>query len=719
MCMTTAARSRRPFAAALRACGLGLALAACDPAAPPPVAVPEPTAALRPLAVRGAAPEEAHVVDYVIDARLDADTHQVAGTARVTWRNRSRRAVASAPLHLYMNAFRADDTVWMLEARGTHRSSRQGDHGKWGYIDLKAARLLGRGQAAGFDDLEGSRGAAVDLAWKEGADPTLATVTLPTPVQPGEAVVLEFEFLTVLPEVFARTGYHDDFHFLGQWFPKLGVLASDGTWQAQVFTLNGEFYADFGDYDVHLDVPEAMVVGATGILVAADPPADGRKKLHYRAEMVHDFAWAADPKFVEYSAMWRDVRIRQLIQPEHAADAPRHQEALIATLESMDARFGPYPWSTITVIHPPEDADGAAGMEYPTLFTSSDIWRVPAWLRAAGLEEDFTGIYTTVHEFGHQYFQGLLASDETRQPFLDEGLNTMANALALWDWRGPDAVVARLGNQDLTVADFTALGFDGDARLDPVDAPPQTYRAVTGTYGDTVYRKTSALMLTLRNLVGPARFDPAIKAYAEEQRFRHPTGDDLVMTFRRVLGDHPLLEGAGLGGQPVKLDLAAYFVQALHTTHSVDFQLDVVSNRRRAGDAGWHRDDKGALALKDRDPEARDTRVRDLPDDQVEGLVVVLRTGEFRVPVDVEFEFHDGARERVLWNGEARYHVFTFPGRRVRAARLDPDRKLLLEAHRLDNRRAVNDAAAPDGLSGPLAAVGEALALVGLGGLGL
>ena len=223
-----------------------------------------------------------------------------------------------------------------------------------------------------------------------------------------------------------------------RWYPKLGVLGPDGRWQAHVFTLNAEFYADFGDYDVHLDVPESMVVGATGILVAADPPAEGRKKLHYRAEMVHDFAWAADPEFVEIGAQWKDVRIRQLIQPGRVADAPAHLDALVATLESMENRFGPYPWSTVTVIHPPDDAGGAQGMEYPTLFTTSDIIHLPAWVRLFDIEEQMSGTFTTIHEFGHQYFQGLLASDESAQPWLDEGLNTTSNMLVLADWHGED-----------------------------------------------------------------------------------------------------------------------------------------------------------------------------------------------------------------------------------------------------------------------------------------
>src|SRR5690606_33869489 len=139
--------------------------------------------------------------------------------------------------------------------------------------------------------------------------------------------------------------------------------------------------------------PAAMKVGATGILIGEGPgaggddpidaadeadaaggpgerPAEARKTPRYPAEMVHDFAWAAAPDFVEVRSQWRDVRIRQLLAPEFAADADAHEAALVATLESMDRRFGPYPWSTITVIHPPEEAGGAAGMEYPTLFTT-------------------------------------------------------------------------------------------------------------------------------------------------------------------------------------------------------------------------------------------------------------------------------------------------------------------------------------------------------------
>jgi len=694
-----------------------IAAAACDAPAPAGAPVPEPTAALRPPELRGSVPAEARIVDYVLDARLDADKHQVAGTVRITWRNPGTTPVDRLALHLYMNAFRADDTAWMLEARGSHRGARQGKDGLWGYMDVKAARLIGRSEVADFKRLEGVHGPVTDLAWKEDADPSLATVTLPSAVRPGEAVVVELEFLTQLPEVFARTGYAGDFHMLGQWYPKLGVLGPDGRWRAHVFTLNAEFFADFGDYEVHLDVPESMVVGATGILVAADPPTEGRKKLHYRAEMVHDFAWAADPKFVELGAQWKDVRIRQLIQPERVADAPAHLEALIATLESMEARFGPYPWSTVTVIHPPADAGGAQGMEYPTLFTTSDIVHFPAWLRLFDVDEQMSGVFTTIHEFGHQYFQGLLASDESAQPWLDEGLNTTSNMLVLADWRGEDARLAHLGRLGLGINEFLRGSLDGEAALDPVDSTAETFRAVTGSYGDTVYRKTGSLMLTLRRLVGPDRFDPAFKAYALAWRFRHPTGDDLVRTLREQIGE-VTLAGKTVDDRPVRLDLADYFDQALHTVATADFSLHLVKNRRRSGAAGWHRDEHGVLILSEPAGD-RELPVSKLPDDQVEAVVVVHRAGEFRVPVELLVEFNDDTSERVLWDGQDRYHVFTWPGRRVRAAQLDPDDKLLLEAHRLDNHRAAPEFAPPDGVSRPIGDLGEALTLTLLGGLSL
>ncbi|MCY1008254.1 M1 family metallopeptidase [Nannocystis pusilla] len=697
------------------ACALA-GVVACEPGAAPERRLPDPAEPLRPPDVRGPIPAGIKLADYVLDASLDADKHTVSGTARITWRNHTRAPVDSLVLHLYMNGFRAEDTAWMAEARGAHRGARQDKgEGKWGYIDVRAARLLAHGPAVDFKAPEQRDAAATPLALVEGADPSLGTLALPRPVGPDEAVTVELDFFTQLPRVFARTGYDGDFHMVGQWYPKLAVR-HEGGWQAHVFTLHSEFYADFGDYEVHLDVPEDMVVGASGVLVEERPPEGGRKRLHYRADTVHDFAWAASPDFLEYDDMWRDVRIRQLIPRALAADAQRHLEAQVAALESMDARFGPYPWSTITIVHPPESAGGAQGMEYPTLYTTSDILRLPLPLRLLGIHELLTGEFTTIHEFGHQYFQGLLASDEATQPWLDEGINSFSNTLVLDDWFGGDATIARIGNQRVSTVDMIRVALGSSAELDAVDRPAEAYRDFTGTFGGTVYRKTAAVFHTLRALVGPEKFDRAFRVYCDTWRFRHPTGADLRAVLLRELGPKVRISETGPDGQPVDLDVADFLAQGLETTASVDFTVARIANRRAVGGGGWRRGQDGALALIEPEPEPAG---EELADEASEGFALIVREGEFRLPVELEFEFKGGERERLWWDGQARYRVFTFPGRKLAGVAVDPDDKLLLEGERLDDHLRAPGSRKPDGISDPLARFSEAVDLALLGGLGL
>jgi hypothetical protein len=679
------------------------AVGACDAPRDSTHATPvaEPTEALRPPSQRGNVPQDAHVVDYVIDARLDTAQHSIEGRAQVTWRNRTSHATDVLPMHLYMNAFRAEDTTWMRHGRGSHRGQGQGDDSPWGYTDVRKVAL----------DTE-------PLEWSEGDDPSVMTVRLPDSVPPGGEVTLDLDFVTVLPAVFARTGHADDFYMVGQWFPKVGVLEPDGTWQNHVFTFHSEFYADFGDYEVRIDVPAEMIVGATGIRTD-ERIESGRKRLTYRAQMVHDFAWTAWSGFEETWAEHEGIRIRQLMPRERLGDAGAHIDAVVATLDSMQPRFGQYPWSTITVVHPPPNAGGAAGMEYPTLFTAGDRVAIPRLVRRLGFDERMSGTFVTIHELGHQWFQGLLASNEHDQPWLDEGMNTTSNALVLMDrHREDDPWVALLAGRPLHLSDGMRLDMRRTGGLDIVDQPADAYSPLLGTYGGVVYRRTAALMLTLRNLAGHDQFDEALRTYAERWRFRHPTGADLEDALVETLGRrvllaqaHPELPDSG----PVHLDVRDVLEQGLRTAREVDFAVREVTNRSLPGDAGWHRDETGELvggAAPQRVPLA------ELPDDRIEGIVVVQRTGDFRIPVEVEIEFADGTRTRLIWDGRARHTTLRFAGRRVVWAGIDPDRKLLLETERLHNNRWAPEHAPRDPIARSVAGFGQAAALAVLGGLG-
>ncbi len=687
---------------ALSAAALATLAAGCDAPHPTLAPVPDPPQALRPADQRGEVPVKARIADYELHATLDADAHEIKGRAIVIWRNRTRRSPSQLPFHLYMNGFRAEDTAWMTTAGGRHRGHTQGKEVAWGYVDVTSMRLLSPG------------GEPVDLKYAEGKDPSVMRVDLPAPVPPGDTVKIEYTFTTRLPQVFARTGFAKDFHMVGQWFPKLGVLEEEDGWKNHMFTVNDEFYADFGNYQVHLDVPDNMIVGASGIQTGSES-AEGRTRLTYSAEMVHDFVWTAYPGYVEHRGEHQGIQIRQLIQPEHAADADAHLAAQTMALDSFQDRYGPYPWSTITIVHPPADARAAGGMEYPTLYTTTKIASLPPLVREYIFDERFSGLFTTVHEFGHQYFQGLFASDEHTRPWLDEGMNTMADLLAYKDGYGEDAWMARVLGHQIPIDDVVRLVAMRGAQLDPIDQPAPFFLAEVGNYSGIVYWKTGAGMLTLRNLVGDAAFRRAMRTYADRWRFRHPTGDDLQDAFVTALGAHVAL--AGEVATDLQLDVNGFLEQLRQKVSLVDFRIHAVRNRRTLGNAGWHRDDNGELVGGDA-PENFDRSVETLDDSQVTGVVVVAREGEFRVPVELMVEFSDGTRTTVAWDGQARRRVLRWPGQRVVMAAVDPSHKLLLELDRLDNVAYAPRHRPDGGLEDVLGGLSEGVAMAVTGVLG-
>lgn len=667
-----------------------LVLGACDGAAQPRsvgMNVDEPTDPLRPLEQRGEVPESARITDYAIDAKLDEENYRIDGLERITFRNTSETAVDHLALHLYMNAFSAADTAWMKEGRGSHRTMRQGEETPWGRVEVESIGLVGS-----------DRG----LTLEPGIDPTVATVPLPTPLGPGEQLEVDIAFTTHLPEVFARTGYSKDFVLAGQWFPKLAVLQADGTWNNHVFTFHSEFFADFGDYRVILDVPKGWLVGATGIRTA-DEEDSGRRRLTYEAAMVHDFAWTASPAFVEHVAEYEGIRIRQLHTGETWQEAPVHLEAQKEALDSMQARFGPYPWSTITIVHPPAAAGGAGGMEYPTFFTSSPLVEIPLAARDI-VSIRLDGRFTTVHEFGHQYFQGLLASNEFEAPWLDEGLNTFSNTLVLDDSPQGNWAVKIMGHT-LDSGDLMRLDMERLQGTAVIDQRADQFAETEALYARTVYRKTAATLRSLRNLVGHARFDAAMRTYADRYRFAHPAPDDFIDTLVESLQDDATNPGIVALDDTVRLDVRDWLHQGLRTPRSVAFAVRWVENRPGQGEAGWHRGEDGTWSESEGDAPG------------IEGVVVFERSGGFITPVQYAIEFESGETLEGWWDGVRTTDTLLFPGQRIRAVRLDPNRHLELEAVRLDNHRFTWRKQRPVTTEGDLADLAEAAVLSALLGV--
>jgi hypothetical protein len=457
----------------------------------------------------------------------------------------------------------------------------------------------------------------------------------------------------VLPDIVERTGVSRDFHFVGQWFPKIARLEPDGTWAHFAFHPHAEFYADFGDYDVTLDVPEAMVVGATGRRVS-ESVEGGRRRLRQRADSVHDFAWAAWPAFERREERIGEVDVHVLYPPGNALNAERTLAALRFSLPLFDAAYGRYPYPDLTVVHPPPFAAAAGGMEYPTLITTGGPWYGP-WTGVRSLEA------VTVHELGHQWFYGLLASNEVKSPFLDEGLTSFAESTCLADWLGPASGGHALGLEISVLSAYRA--FSASYAEDEIAGKPAPEFTSFQNLGALVYARTALLLETVARVFGRERLDRALRAYAERFRFRHPEPDDLFA----AIGEH-------VGPQA-----RAVLEQGLLERGRVNYRVHEILSARNRAPAGYFERPSGR------------ERVIATPEPPAgyRSRVTVYRQGSLEIPVDVLLIAEDGSRRSERWDGRGPHHVFEYagPSPLVRAV-IDPNQKILVDDRLFDNQRS-------------------------------
>lgn len=589
------------------------------------------------------------VASYTLRATLDPVAHTIHGEGTIRWTNASNVAKDDVWLHLYLNAFKNQKSAFLREPVGRARGvSSVRD---WGTIDVRKFSWR-EGPAPDknlWDDAE--------LRRPGDEDETDVHVPLPRPIEPGETVTFDVVFDDKLPSVVERTGYDGTFHFAGQWFPKIARLEDDGTWAHFPFHHLAEFYADFGEYDVTIDVPEAFRIGATGPVVESSVAGGRRVERHVQGD-VHDFAFTAWDRWETQSETIDGVAVTALHPPGYARAAERELAAMRFAIPHFTARYGPYPYSVLTLVHPPETAGEAGGMEYPTLITTGGSWRDPAGVRLIEL--------VTIHEFGHQYFYGLLASNEMAWPFLDEGLNSFAEQSALDAWLGPGNVIDLFG---LTVSDATVQAINGNTAVhdQPVAIPAHTF-ATGSQYGALVYSRTASVLETLRRVYGAEKFDATLRAYTSAWRFLHPRPEDLLQAFREGLG------------RPAAENLR----KALFDEGWVDYVVAGVSSRPVPVAAG----------LFDRDGK-RETVTEGQKGATYEGSALVLRRGTLKLPVVIELTREDGTKERVPWDGDGDFLRVPYAGTSpLRYAEVDPDRLVLIDPDRTNNHASAGDARA-------------------------
>lgn len=639
---------------------------ACRPDHGPPrvkrLPKPDETPALR----GGGAARSQRIASYNIDAQLDAARHSLAATQTLIWTNAGQSPVDSLPLHLYLNAFKNESSLFMRTSAGEMRGARASENG-WGWIQLDSI------QVAGVELVS-------QVTYPHSPDETVAVVPLPEPVAPGSTIEVRFKFTAQLPEVWARTGYKGDFHLVAQWFPKVGVrVGPPGAerWECQPYHAFSEFFADFGTYHVALTVPATHVVAATGVLVGATEAPGQTRTYTYHAEDVHDFAWMADPymlvdktgrtPFVGTAKVEDgEVEVRVYARKEQTAFARRHLQAAIGAVERFSAYFVPYPWPILTVIDPPVEAmAGAGGMEYPTFVTTAgdSVFMRPG----IRLPE-----YTTVHEVGHQWFQGMLASNEPEEAWLDEGINEWADTHVMRDLYGArTSAVDWMGWQADVAGIRQAISNDPSSVPAPIATAAYAFVDIDA-YATQTYASAARALSTLEAHVGTTRFFAAMKAYAKEYAFKHPTGRDLFATLERELGE----------------DLSWFLGPAFHDVGGVELSV-------REHECKPAHPPRGVFGEGANRKTVTETEAPDAGTFVCE--VVVQNTGTVRVPVDIELEFADGSTQRVTWDdrGHASWKRFVIERSSLLVeVRIDPERKLALATPTRHHVRVEGDGSA-------------------------
>ncbi len=659
------------------------------------------------LAVTGSlwavtSPAEVDVVDYEIEVVLDSETHRLEGVEKIRWTNRTDAATDELYFHLYLNAFSGSRTTFMRELDGWSLHNRTESGEDWGWIRI--GRLV-------FDDGSDLL-PALEFVRPDDDNPddfSLARVALPRVVEPGGVVELELEFEAQLPRVIARTGFVGDFHFVGQWFPKLAVFEGERGWNSHQFHAASEFFADFGSYEVTVTIPEDWVIGASGIEVRNGMPEAGQRSVTYRAERVHDFAWCTAPPdlmevvetdfepgrdvpmpWLERASSLLDMgaadlelppmRLRLMVPVEQRKMVPRMVRAARLSVAWFGLFYGAYPYPQLTVVSPPVGAEEAGGMEYPN-FIATGADRLDAY-PPFSWSSDIEAL--TVHEYGHQYFQSLLASNEFEEAWLDEGVTSYTEISCM------TAITA-----DGLVPEIAAFDYWGGERLSlavrrlPVTVGRKAWDYRHGrAYSLASYTKTALVLRTIEGLIGSENMARGMRSYFERFSFRHPTGSDLVEVLSETSG----------------WDLGPFFDQAVYGDAVADWSVLSVRHRRPQPPDGFGWDGEGWSEIDE------DESTDETADDSWLVDLQLARRGDFIGPVDVELGWSDGSVERRIWDGETRWVRWRLEGSsRLAQVVIDPDRVWVIETKRADNYWRDQVAA----IDHPLWWVREALRLVG------
>jgi len=485
-------------------------------------------------------------VDYTMEVTMNVENYQYTGTQKLVYTNNSPDELTRVYYHLYFNAFQPGsemdmrlqnigdpDSRMMSEQKTSRIASLSED--EMGY--LHPTSLLQDGQKVDYTE--------------EG---TVLVVTLAKPIPPGAKTTFDMVFRGQVPLQIRRSGRNSAEGValsMSQWYPKLAEYDFEG-WHAHPYIAR-EFHGVWGDFDVKLTIDKDYVVGGSGYLQnpqeighGYEAPGSKVKKQkgetltwHFKAPMVHDFMWAADPDYLHDTLPMDDGPVLHFFyknNPEIIENWKKLQPKTAELMQFFNKNIGEYPYDQYSVIH-----GGDGGMEYAmaTLITGN---------RKFG---SLVGV--TAHEMAHSWFQHVLATNESKHEWMDEGFTSFISSLAMNEV---------MGEQKDNPFENTYKGYYN--LVNSGKEQPQTTHAdrydLNFAYGISAYSKGSIFLSQLGYIIGQDKLMETLRKYYEDFKFKHPLPNDIKRTAEKISG----------------MELDWYLTDWTQTTNTIDYGVQQV-----------------------------------------------------------------------------------------------------------------------------------------------
>jgi hypothetical protein len=557
----------------------------------------------------------ANLPRYDIKASVDTARHSISASQSVTFTNGSDQPVSEINFHIYPNRrYTKDEILRMNRYAGYFKVNPFPEGFQSGSMKIGQVRCEGR-----------------PLSYIIGGqDQTILTVSLPNALRPGQSVTLDMEFSVQIPHSYGRFGWHKNIISLTRWYPMLSVLDHEGWHNYPFYIYHQPFFSEAAYYSL------AITVGQRQQVVSGCPPGevvmntDGSKTVILAQDVpMRDLGVGISPDFKNVALEQNGYTVRAYYIDENRAAASKAADHAAALMRFYESRFGPYPYKEFSIVpsYLGFGGDQSSGM----VFIDSRLYRLPGVLSRYF---DFL----VSHETGHQWFYNIVGSDEYKEMFLDEGMNSYWVLRYLEDVYGPDAKVMLLPGvlgwlipnysfRDSTIARYVYLAKSGYDR--PVLGELAGFREPSSIFA-LAYGKAAAILMMLESYIGRETFDRIVQRYSREFRFKNLGFDDL----RRICE-----EESGMA-------LDDFFDQWFMTDKKCDYAVLSVD--------------------KDR--------------------VIIQNRNSLSMPVKTAVTFADGTQQIDKWDGTGSRRVISIDrGRQVKSVDVDPGQVILLDLDRTNN----------------------------------